>query len=431
MGPKRSARRTKVRRRRAPNALRGLCALVVVAWSSVAVSTRSQAASTFSASAGGEIVRAVVQLSPALLQEELVDPGAVTAQARLTSFGESTAFASHPYPGSLPVSAPGLIDGFLASTPEVPPELAALINLPEYPLIASSSFPGNPSSTVAFGSWNLDAQSRERESAGTTTDGANRTEARVIADTISDVVTATATTAIGAVDVGPLVQLAGIRSSATVVQAADGDLERSTEFSVASLSVLGQQLRLTANGLELAGVNLPLDLDQSVDAVEELLTALADQGTAIRLIDATETSEGVISAGLVIETTFDTGINGIIATVAMTLGRTYANVSNAARPPLGGGESPEGTSVGPGTGFGPGSDGGAVGAGGVPSATLQPAPTGASSSAPVDAFERISRLQPDTTDAGAFYAVLVAGASVLLVGVSLFRRIGVRTAWMS
>lgn len=62
-----------------------LAAGVVILLAAVTGGTRSSgAASTFSASAGGEIVRGLVRLVPALLQEDLLDPGAVTAQAALT-----------------------------------------------------------------------------------------------------------------------------------------------------------------------------------------------------------------------------------------------------------------------------------------------------------------------------------------------------------
>ena len=388
------------------------------------VPTRSDAASTFTASAGGEIVRVSLRLVPALLAEELLDPGAVTAQASLTSFGESTAFSSTPYPGSVPVSAPGLIDGLLGSTPGVPPELGALVNLPEYPLIATSSYPSTPSSRVDVGSLSMDAQSRARESSATTGDGVNKTVARVVADEVTDVVTANATSVVGAIDLGPLVQLGGVRSSSTVIQGADGALERSTDFSVASLSVLGIGLRVTRDGIELAGVNLPGGLGAALDPVQQLLATLQERGTTIRFVDATETTDGIISAGLVVTSTFDTGINGIVATASMTFGRTFASVSNVARgssEP----EVPEGTVELGGLDPGLGSPVDLPSVGGAPSAPLP------GSGRVEGGTERISALVPDQTDAGAFYPVLAIGAGIFVIGISLFRKIGVRSTWTS
>jgi hypothetical protein len=407
-------------------ALSAIAALLV---GGVVFPGRSQAASTFSASAGGEIVRASVRLVPALLAEEILDPGAVTAQASLTSFGESTAFASTPYPGGVPVSAPGLVDGLLGSTPGVPPELTQLVNVPDYPLIANSSFPDTPSSTVNLGPVSMDAQSRARESSATTGDGVNRTVARVSADDTTDIVTATATSTIGGVDLGPLVQLGGVRSTTTVTQEADGDLQRTTDFTVASFSVLGTQLKVTRTGIELAGINLPGGLGAVVDPVQQLLASLQGQGTSIRFVDAQETTDGLISAGLVIQSTFDTGINGIVATTTMTLGRTFANVSNEARPglgdttdiPTGSGDFGSGVEVGPTAGFDAGGALPSTGGGAV-------APTRRGA---VGQTERIRALTPDRTDAGSFYPMLALGGAVFVIGISLFRKIGVRSPWTS
>lgn len=412
--------------------LLGLSAIVALLAGGIAFPPRSQAASTFSASAGGEIARASVKLDPALLAEEILDPSAVTAQASLTSFGESTAFSSDPYPGAVPVSAPGLVDGLLGSTPSVPPAVAQLAHLPNYPLIATSSYPGTPSATVNLGPVSMDAQSRARESSATTADGANKTVARVSADEATDVVTATATSTIGGVDLGPAAQLSGIRSTATVTQAADGKPVRSTDFTVASLSVLGTQLKVTKTGIELAGINIPGGLGQVLDPVQKLLDALRGRGTSIRFVDAQETTEGIISAGLVIQSTFATGINGIVATVTMTVGRTFANVSNAARPGLDGGPKVPSSPVDLGSGVELGSTPGLGASTGLPSLGVPALSPGAPSrSVAADQTERIRALSPDRTDAGTFYPVLALGGAVFVIGISLFRKIGVRSTWTS
>lgn len=387
----------------------------------------SSAASTFSGTAGGEVVRALVSLSPAVAAEDLVDPGALSAQASLTSFGESIAFASHPYPGSVPVSAPGLLDGVLASSPDVPPELAELVNLPEYPLIASSTYPSTPTSSVDAGTVQLRADSREDESRGRATDGANHTEVFVAVDG-NDVVTASAEARVGALDTGPLLQVSGIRSEATVVQAPDGTIERTTDFSVATSSILGQQVRIGPDGIDLLGLNSP-GLDAGVDPVQVLLDRLTDEGLSIRLIPAEETPDGVRSAGLEITRMVDTGVNGIVATVRMTLGRTYASVSNTARPPIDTSALPPSSSTPIDSGFdesvdSPASSGGSTVASPTPSET------------PVSAIQPISAvpgrgLIPDETDAGRFYPVLVLGGLVLLAGSSLYRKTGVSATWTS
>src|SRR5688572_17555429 len=84
----------------------------------------STAASTFEAVADAQLARVLVEIDPPFLTQ-FVDPGASSVQARLTSFGESSAFASNPYPGSLAVSVPGLVDS--VAGPSTPPELAPFL----------------------------------------------------------------------------------------------------------------------------------------------------------------------------------------------------------------------------------------------------------------------------------------------------------------
>ncbi|MGH2686831.1 MAG: hypothetical protein ACRDJP_15300, partial [Actinomycetota bacterium] len=122
----------------------------------------SSAASTFSAAAGGELVRTLIRVQPAIVLEDLLDPGALAAQASLTSFGESTAFASSPYPGALLVSLPGTLNGVLG--PQLPPGTDGVLHVPDYPLYVSSSHPATPSANAHTGSGDLSAESRATES---------------------------------------------------------------------------------------------------------------------------------------------------------------------------------------------------------------------------------------------------------------------------
>lgn len=431
--------------------------MAVLGMAVMAVSPPSGAASTYSASAGGETVRALVRVEPPVLQTDLLDPGAVTAQASFTSFGESTAFASDPYPGSLAVSLPGLLAGVVGSDPRVPPDVAKLFKPPGYPLIASSSYPNTPQSKASAGPVLLTADSEQRSSQGVAVDGANRTEASVRADTETDTVTARAVTEIATVDLGPLLTVSGVRGVAEVVQTASGERQRSTEFSVASLVVLGQALRVTPDGIEFAGVEVPIGPGGARGGADSLLAALEQQGVTLRFVDATETADGVISAGLVITRRFDDGLNGAVVTVQTTVGRTFAATSNTARPPL------------PNLDFGdlpaeewPGSfpadpapSGGDAGFGALPSSppdttagargsdlsTDLPTPpaiagvpgdpgsAGDLGAGPVAGLQPARGLTPDRTDAGRFYPVLIVSGAVLALAVSLFRTIGVKPTW--
>src|SRR5437868_5951105 len=60
----------------------------------------------FDASAGADGVRVGVVLNGAPLTPQIVDVGGPTAQAVLTGFGKSQAFASMPYPGDAVLTLP-------------------------------------------------------------------------------------------------------------------------------------------------------------------------------------------------------------------------------------------------------------------------------------------------------------------------------------
>jgi hypothetical protein len=438
-------------RGRRPRVWPGLAVVALVTGALTGLPQPSGAASTYSATAAGEVFRVLVRVEPPVLQADLIDPGALSAQASFTSFGESTAFASDPYPGSLPVAMPGLMDGLIDGTQGFPPELAKAIDLPDYPFIASSSYPNTPSAKVTAGPVVLTGDSEERASQGVAVDGGNRTEARVSADTATDTVTSRATAQLDSVDLGSLMTMRGVRSAAQVVQTAGGERKRSSEFSVASLVVLGQALRVTPAGLELAGLNVPVG--GGAGSIDSLLKSLEEQGVSLRFLAATDTADGILSAGLLVSRKFDAA-NGAVTTVQSTIGRTYAATANTARPlpklgdfpagdglgtfPSGGGVSPPA----PGSDAPPGSlspappagDGGAGGYPPAPPAVKTAAPAGAPAgdqvaAAPLTAAVPARGLVPDRTDAGRFYPVLVLGGALLAIAVSLFRKIGVKPTW--
>lgn len=385
----------------------------------------SRAASTFTATAGGELARTLLRLQPAIIQEDLLDPGALAAQASLTSFGESQAFASSPYPGALLVSVPGTANGVLA--PRLPPGTGGVIHLPEYPLYVASSYPATPSANAHTGPGDLTAESRSDESRAVATDGANRTETTVSVD--SDHVLAQASAEVSTVDAGPLLRIDGLRTAVEVSQSPSGQLERSSDFSFASMTILGQQVRWTPDGLELAGTRLPIDSNQATDPPASLLAALAEQGTALRFVPETPTADGMISAAVEISRAVDIPGVGTITAVS-TFGRTYAAVSNTARPPL-----PTGPPVQPATTPPLGSVGPSLpGSGPTGPITASPAPgAGTSTATPASAAgERsISALVAPETDAGRFYPVLVVAAGLVALSSTLFRRLGGRLAWSS
>ena len=397
-------------------------ALAVVAASVLAMAgdtTPARAALTFEAVSASDLVRQTVSTEPAVLVSNLVDLGALTAQARLTSLGDSTAYASSPYPGELLTVAPGLANS-LTSLP---------VDLPQYPLIATTTYPATAHQDVGAATLNMTADSHADDSSASVHDGASSANASVTVDRAAQVVTASADATLGSFQVGSFMSVGGVRASARVTRGADGQLVRQSDFSVAAITVLGQQVRLGQSGLELAGSSVPLGLGAAVDPLASLLASLASRGVTMRVVDARDTEEGVQSGGLEISQTVDTGINGIVGTLTTTIGRLSVSVSgratsfgqpsgplpSSALPSLPAG-SESGPSARPST---------------VPSSSSTSNASGSTPVASAVEGSPVSSLRPELADGGRFYPVLVLVAAAMAAVMDVFRKRGVRLTWLS
>lgn len=262
-GPSRSARFRRPLAMFGRNTVAAIALSLGLGFGVTAFPFSAAAASPFEATAATDLVRVGLTLDPALVQADLVDAGALTTQTRLTSLGDSVAFSSTPYPGSLPTAAPGLLTGLLGLP----------MSLPDYPLLVSSSYPSDPDDYLSVGTLSMSALSEADHGDARINDGANAASASVRADRGSGEVTAQAEATVGSLELGAI-SIGGIRTSASVTRGADGQLERESEFSVASVNILGQQLLLTEDGLELPGASLPLGVGSAVDPVGDLLASL-------------------------------------------------------------------------------------------------------------------------------------------------------------
>ena len=373
----------------------------------------ARAGSTFDAVAAADLVRISVNLEPAILQADLVDVGALTTQARLTSLGDSTAYAATPYPGELVTVLPGLLTGLL----QLP------LQLPTYPLLASASYPAAPHQAIDVATLHLSADSLTDDSSAKVRDGASAANASVTVDRGADIVDAAADATLGSFDVGSLVSIGGVRSSAHVQRGSDGALDRTSDFSVASLTVLGQRLRLGPEGLELAGVTVPGGLDAALEPLAALLDALAGQGIELRVLEAQDTVDGVVSAGLQLTQRLDTGINGILATLTVTVGRLAVSIA--------GGTAPGPAPTSPSSTAAPGSPTGVGAPFGTSTSVVRPDGTVGPGGSDGEGAALTSALSPEMADGGRFYPVLVVAAVVLTAVVDVFRKRGVKLTWLS
>lgn len=393
-------------------------------------------ASSFTATASARLVDVNIRLSPPIGFDPLLDPGQSVVQAQLDSLGVSQAYAANTFPGATVLGLPGLIgfatDGAVGSE-----------NIPEYPLYAQSSWPTEPESEAGNGPYHVSAQSSPNESEGRTTDSATTGEASVTLRPSSGEVVARARSIVAGLQFGDDLIIHGVRSSAEVRQAPSGELTRSSSFEVSALTILGQRVAVTPEGLAVADDDVPVPVGDAADStLGPLLAALAEAGTTIETFPSKELEDGVSSGGLRITTPIQpppelaSGVETVTATV--TIGGSIVSVSNEALPDFGGGDfTPPPTS-----GF---SDGGVADPGGPIADTSFPSASGSSGSiepttpsppagpstppssgsqpaAPVPAAS-VANI-PFDVSAGGLYPILVVAGAVLFASARLFRYLG-------
>lgn len=366
------------------------------------------------------MARVGVRLEPGLIVEQLLDPGAVIAQVSLSSLGESTAFASNPFPGEFVGQLPSLVDSLSAGATDLPGD----------PFRASSSHPATPEARTQVGPMSLQAESYESNTRAEVSDGANRTIAS--ASTESGDVVARAETTVGSLSLGGgVLQLSGVRSAAETRRRPSGEVERETDFSVARLSVLGQGFAVKGGGVELLGSPSPLGVD-AVTVLDPLLAALREQGIDMQLISSTENEDGVVSGGVEISYPVDAPSVGTV-TATLTIGRTYASVTNRARGPLrpGGPVAPGMLPTAPVGSLlpSPGSAPPAGASSGAGPAAVGPMATPTDAEASPLGMANVSVV--DRTRVSFLFPVLFVVAAALMLGSALFRHLGVRLAWTS
>lgn len=398
--------------------------VAAVAVAVVSPAPPSAAAGSFTATADARLLAVDLTTEPGVLFDQLVDAGYEVAQAQLDSLGGSTGFASNPYPSETVVLLPGLLASLSAGgTSDV---------VPPYPLIATSAHPLTPDDRLAAGPVVLEASSRAAGSRAQAADGAGRSVAEVGYDEGTDTVVARAETSLASVPVSSALTLHGLRSVAEVRRTSAGDLERTSSFEIAAVTILGQRIALGAGGLELAGGVVPVA--GGVDALlGPLLDAVAAQGTTIELLPAVETADGIVSAGIRISNTsvpppeVAAGVERVRS--AVTFGAASASVSGRAFVDVAG-PTPDVAVPVPDRGA---LDGGGSSSPSAPAAPGGVATGGAVAAAPVapasvDAgpARSIASVAADISVAG-FYPVLVVAGLVLVAIVNLFRRFAVRT----
>ena len=391
----------------------------VVAWPSPA-----RAALGYQAVAAADGVRVTVEMPNAPLSNTPVDGGGPSAQALITSAGQSQGFASSPYPGENAVALPGTLAGLGAG------------GIPPYPFYAASAHPQTAHAEAGQAPLQLVSDSAESSSTATAAFGqsgdpaaSSFTSTASATRTGDDVVSTSSEAVVEGFRVGPMV-LGSVRSSAETVRSADGKLKRTSDLSVSGASIAGVNVVLAPSGLVVADQNVPL-------ANEQLADALKQARLTVEYVPLQETADGIVSAGLRITTVQEVPGQGT-ATTIYRLGQAVTSVQSGEGGALVGDlpiKDPAGLVTPPG---GPnGVDGVAGVTPGVGSVDPAAAPGGTTNLIPSDVagLDDVAIAEPvrsvDVTDASGFYLLLVAAAAAVFGVGQVLRLLGVRFRWTS
>jgi hypothetical protein len=387
-----------------------------------------------------------------------LDAGLSTAQASLGSLGNSSATASNPDAGVVG-TLPGVVETLL---PQLLPSLLK-IKLPitpppiDYPLTASAQN-GQAPQTVGTGPVKLSASASETSATakavvGGTADGTSgagiQTSIATTSIAADGTATATATTAISALDITNLITLGQIRSTASVTREPDGSIKRSSSMSVGFVDVAGLKAQFADGNLLLAGTKTPL----SIATLNTALHTLSGGHMTLTFQKAQQTPNGIISplleliinapkppkcVRIKLPTPIISGVAYCgVTTITYDVGRADASISYTVAPTIAPPAStspvsspPVGSSVLPSTG--PLTNPGGVslpstsGTSGIPSSggTAPQVANGGSQSL----IQLAAQKQLDFTDV---YAAIIGLAILGIAAATCLRYLGVRDKWTS
>jgi hypothetical protein len=268
-----------------------------------------------------------------------------STQAVFDSLGNSTGFASAPYPGDFAVALPTTVNAL--SYGKAPP-------LPPYPFIVTSSYPRAPSAQQTNGPYGITSTST---ATGTTADAhlgvivgapsvlSSQAASTAVQDAKTGAMVAQADTLVAAFSVGPLLTVGEVSAHAKLSASAGQTPVKTTSFNVGSMTIAGIKVGFTEKGLQAGPGTVPVD-------ASSLTKVLAAGGVSIAYLPATQTPTSVDSAGLAVSITQDVPSQGKVTTTYV-FGRVSAILepggvatTDEAGAPIAGDSSPLGPAVG-------------------------------------------------------------------------------------
>ncbi len=269
----------------------GLAALMVTPASADDTNT---GAAVGTASASG--VRTSYDFPGYLVVDTLYDAGGPIAQSVVNSSGGESSFASFPYPGDTIVNAPALAN---VGTGQAFP-----FTYPLY-VVTDGNLTPKASAQDATGSLVLDAESAARTAtakarlAGPTagvlrTAGSLQETSVVIGD--DGVMTSVADSILRGIDVENVLKIAEVHvRTVSVLKPGDSKPTTTSTTDVTGVSVLGQPVGLTKDGIAAPGGSPGSPYSPVIDALNQ---ALADGGISVALAGGNEMAGGSSNAGV-------------------------------------------------------------------------------------------------------------------------------------
>ncbi|WP_329567030.1 hypothetical protein [Streptomyces sp. NBC_01361] len=367
-------------------------------------------------------VQVTVSASNDTLLQAPTGVGVPVAQACVNyAVGESSGWASSPYPGETVISAPALIGSQTGQ------------KFPGYPAYAASKYPSDESATsgqdphvMRSHSTKTSTKAEASTVLGSQDTAAASTKAIAHTSVDPDALTgkATATSDTKPWAVNGVLELGRVLSSATATVDRDGKVVRDSELSIGRTEIAGQGVEISPDGIKVVGQTAPLP-----DAADPA-KALAAAGIKIRYLDEKRTEQGVVSAGLEVQARQQDTQSGAVYTVTYVFGRASADAGRIEAPPGSGGVPPAQVPQAP-SDAGGGGDAADSEAPADDTPAAPKAPSDDGSSTPQDT--RPVQLATNPTDMGVtgLYIVLAFGAVATFAAGTLLRLLGVKTRWTS
>jgi hypothetical protein len=427
--------RRRRRARRIRYAVTAFAGCLVAATVQLVTHAPAQAAGAYGATADAAGLLTTTQDPQHFPVGAVIEGDGPIAQSALSSTGQSSGFASFPYPGAFTLSLPALAAS--QGAPETPP----------YPLYAASDASIKPKDEVKQPGLTLTSQSSPDASTALAAAGGNSEQAsvgsavakaNVSADKTAGTVLSEASADTQVLSAGPL-RIGRILADAQASHSGSGGLKRTSSLQLFDVTVNGVTYGFNDKGFSSGSSNSPLPVNPAAEQ-------LAKAGIKVTYLAAREVPDGVMSPGLRIDIDNE---QSDLHTV-MVVGQALAVASGDAAVGSGllGGGLPGSGSLSGFTGSSSGSSpstssSGGSGASTAPSSAGSYSGSGASagSAPPVSGSSAAPAQSPSTSTplasrpvaAGSapgtsFYLLLVVGAVGALVVGQLISLVGVRWA---